>query len=94
MGSVNRAGLLALRTGHWECAKLSLSNVIMEDDSWSAAGSSKPPWRLTDEVEGVIELTTKLNVCFAHFLSSANDVSDLLAEEGVVRSSLSIIMPF
>lgn len=42
------------------------------DDSWCAirwaGGSSKPPWSMVDEVEEVIELATKLNVCFVHVL--------------------------
>lgn len=56
--------MLALRIGLRQADWSGLSNFIVEGDSscdirWSL-GSSRPPWRLADAVEEVLELGLKL----------------------------------
>lgn len=72
--SVNEAELAALRLGIRERAKLGLSNIIGEGDSWCAnrwaSRVTRPPWRLVDMVEEVIELASRINATFVHVLRS------------------------
>lgn len=42
--------------------------------------SSKPPCRLADVSAEIVELASKLNVCFVHVLHSFNDAMDLLTK--------------
>ena len=82
--SVNEAELLALRMALCQANHLGLSNLIAEGYSsyairW-ASGSSRPPWRLTDIAEEVVDLGLKLNISFVLIKRSVNEVADHLAK--------------
>lgn len=64
--------MVALRTDLRECVNLGIDNIIIEGDSWCASrwalGYSKPPWRLANVADEVIQLITGLNACFVGVL--------------------------
>lgn len=59
----------------------SLSRVVFCVIRW-VLESSKPPWRMADVVDEVLELASKLKVSFTHVNCSANVAADCLAKWG------------
>lgn len=59
-GSANEVELLALRTGLHQADRMGLSNFVAKGDSFCVASdSSKPPCRLADIVEEVLDLALR-----------------------------------
>lgn len=82
------AALLVTRNGLWEALRLISHNLMVESDSlcvlrW-ALDSCRPPWRLVDAVEEILDLNRHLRV---FFLSHQKRVSlaDSRAKEDVSR---------
>ena len=68
--------------------------AIIESDSFSAIqwgfGKSSFPWRLADWVEEIQDILRQLGAPFSHVLREAYAITNALAKEGGLRSSISL----
>ena len=95
-GSINKAELLALRTGIREASKHTPQWLLLEGNSYCiiqwASQSLNPPWNLIHIIEEVVHLSRELNVSFHQIKRSTNQDADKLAKEGVLKTDLTVFM--
>ena len=88
----NEVEVHALLIGCCELEKIGGSYPIIEGDSVSsfqwASGKAIYPWRIADQVEDVQDISKKMGASFRHILWEANSMADVLAREGISRSSI------
>ena len=92
----NEVEVYALLIRCRELEKIGGSYPIMEGDSFStiqwAFGKAIYPWRITDWVEEVQDISKKIGASFRHILREANSMADGLSREGLSRSSIIFVV--
>ena len=90
--NANEAEVFAMLVGCRELLKLDDYFSLIEGDSFSAiqwgSGKTMYPWRLTDWVEEVLDISSQLQASFLHILREANVIADGFAKEGLTRETI------